>query len=160
MTATPSPKFTRRNTRIEDEKFAMELKTKTDGLVGKYSLYVLRLGEGTGYGFFENERIPGASVFKVPVLVMGEKLLAEGKIHLDDTYILDEQDRRTGAGPLEFIPAGTRMTIDDLFNYLAKNSDNTAWAALNRMFGRDKSGFDYGIGDEAEHISGRDDDGL
>ena len=123
-----------------------KLKTQTDGLIksiddlvstssGEYALYVFRPDSGRGYGIRENEIMPGASIMKVPVMVAVQEAVANGRMSPDDTYTMEEEDRATGSGPLQFQPAGASFKISDLLNYLGKNSDNTAWLMFNRRLG-------------------------
>jgi hypothetical protein len=124
------------------------LKIRTDALVnninnlvstasGEYAFYVFRLNSGWGYGLRENEVMPGASIMKVSVMVTVQEAVANGRMNLDDSYTMEEADRATGSGPLQFELAGTTYKISDLLNYLGKNSDNTAWLMFNRRLGKD-----------------------
>lgn len=102
---------------------------------GTYAVYVKRL-DGTGaYGFNEDVQMPGASLLKLPAMITVIEKVERGDLDLTDKYTLEEADRAVGSGPLQFKQAGTSYTLDELLNYLGKNSDNTAWVMFNRRLG-------------------------
>jgi beta-lactamase class A len=116
-----------------------DLVKNIDGLVstasGEYAFYVFRLESGWEYGLRENEIMPAASIMKVAVMVAVQEAVANGRMSLDDIYTMEEADRATGSGPLQFELSGTTYKISELLNYLGKNSDNTAWLMFNRRLG-------------------------
>jgi beta-lactamase class A len=103
---------------------------------GEYAMFVYHLHDGTSYGFNETLKMPAASIMKVPIMVYVTEAVAEQKMNLEAVYTMEEADRVTGSGPLQFELAGTKFTIGKLLNYLGKNSDNTAWAMFNRRIGK------------------------
>jgi beta-lactamase class A len=115
--------------------FVRSINTLVSTASGEYAFYVFRLDSGFGYGMRENEVLPAASIMKVPVMVAVSEAVANGRMNLDDTYTLEEADRATGSGPLQFELSGKTYKISDLLNYLGKNSDNTAWLMFNRRLG-------------------------
>ncbi len=124
--------------RIGEENLITELEQISATTSGRYAVYVYRLGDGSSYGFNQTERMPAASIMKLPVMVAVWKEIAEGKISLSDTYTLDEADRAMGSGPLQFRPAGSIYSVEELLTYLGKNSDNTAWVMFNRRLSKKK----------------------
>jgi beta-lactamase class A len=74
---------------------------------------------------------------KVPVMAAVWREIAAGRLKETDIYVLDEADRATGSGPLQFKPAGSEYTVEELLMYLGKNSDNTAWIMFNRRLGKE-----------------------
>src|SRR3972149_8860591 len=68
---------------------------------------------------------------KVPILLAAVK-----KLNLDDEYVLGDGDKQSGSGPIEFMEAGTKLTVEQLMTYMIKNSDNTATLVLARMAGK------------------------
>lgn len=103
---------------------------------GTYAIYVYHLDNKTAYGINEKEEMPGASLMKIPVLITTIQKIEKGELKFEERYTLEEADRSTGSGPLQFKPVGTSYTIDELLTYLGKNSDNTAWVMFNRRFGK------------------------
>ncbi len=124
--------------KIGEEKLVAELEAITATASGHYAVAVYRITDDSNYGFNQSERMPAASIMKVPVMVAVWKEISLGNISLSDIYTLDEADRSTGSGPLQFRPAGSKYSIDELLTYLGKNSDNTAWVMFNRRLTKKK----------------------
>lgn len=114
----------------------MSIKEMTATASGSYAVYVYRLEEKTGYGYNEVTVMPAASIMKIPVMVAVINKSNTGELKLSDEYTLADEDKRTGAGPVEYLPTGTILTIDELMSYLGKNSDNTAWWVLRQKVGK------------------------
>jgi len=103
---------------------------------GRYAVYAYHMEEKWGYGFNETEQKPAASLMKLPVMATAIDKLEKEEIKLDSKYTLEDADRSTGSGPLQFKNAGTVYTLDELLGFLGKNSDNTAWVLFNRRWGK------------------------
>lgn len=140
VTSSPTKSPTGRQValRMGEDKLIKELEEITATTSGRYAVYVYHLTDGSSYGFNQAERMPAASIMKVPVMVAVWSEIAAGNLNLSDIYTLDEADRATGSGPLQFKPAGSKYTIDELLMYLGKNSDNTAWVMFNRRLTKKK----------------------
>jgi beta-lactamase class A len=121
----------------QSEKLVADIGQLVGTASGTYAFYVFRPESGVSYGLRENEVMPGASIMKVPVIVNVQEAIANGRISPDDTYTMEEADRATGSGPLQFELAGKTYKISELLTYLGKNSDNTAWVMFNRRLGYD-----------------------
>lgn len=105
---------------------------------GKYSLYVYRPGEKTGYGINENLIMTAASMMKVPILIATEKAINKGLLQADQIYVLQESDKREGSGPIAYYDAGTKLSVATLMTEMGKKSDNTAPVVLTEMLGTDQ----------------------
>jgi len=105
-----------------------ELERLTATASGEWAVYVYRLSDGESWGINENEVMPAASIMKIPALVAVEGRKGE-------TWTVEEADRRTGSGPLQFLKAGTAVTVERVMTELGKKSDNTAWVMINRRLG-------------------------
>lgn len=117
-------------------RFISQLRRKLEEESGDYGVYVYRLGEKVGYGLAEDQVLPAASIMKVPIMVAVYRAAAQGQINLDETYVLQEGDKQSGSGPIEFMAAGTKLTIRRLLEEMGKKSDNTAPMILIRLVGR------------------------
>lgn len=95
---------------------------------GEWAVYMYQLSDGESWGINENEVMPAASLMKLPAL-------AAVATRSGETWILEEEDRRTGSGPLQFLKAGTAVTVERVMTELGKKSDNTAWVMVNRRLG-------------------------
>jgi beta-lactamase class A len=122
----------------ESQSVIGQIKETLKGRSGRYGVLVYRIEDGVSYGINENETMTAASMMKVPIFMAAEKAVAEGKMKLDDTYILAQEDIRSGSGPLEFSPPGTQLKTADLMEEMIRKSDNTATAALARMLGKEE----------------------
>jgi beta-lactamase class A len=112
-----------------------EMEERVATASGTYSVYVYELDRQEGWGFNHREKMPGASILKLPVLVAGVRKIEAGEWSLEQEVELVEADRSPGSGPLQFEPAGTKVKIGEVLKYLGRNSDNTAWLLLNRLIG-------------------------
>lgn len=123
---------------IKQTGYAEKIQQLVATTSGTYGVYVYNLKRETGFGLDEAEVMPSGSFLKVPLLVTVLKMIHEEKMSLSSVYILNEADKVSGSGPIEFFSAGTGLSVNDLLTYLGKNSDNTAWKVLERMVGKDE----------------------
>lgn len=133
-------------------KLVSEISQKVEALQGKYAVYVYRLGEEVGYGVNEGEEMPAASIMKVPIMVAAMRKVDSGTLKLDDVYVLRDEDKESGSGPLEFMGAGTKLSAEDLLQNIGQKSDNTATVVLANWVGRDfveKTVTDLGMKDSS-----------
>lgn len=121
----------------DTRKFLDEIKEMFGSAKGKYSLYVYRPDEQTGYGINENTVMVAASMMKVPILMAAENAIAKGTMQIDQIYTLKESDKRSGSGPLEYYDAGTRLSVATLMKEMGKKSDNTAPVILVNLLGNE-----------------------
>lgn len=129
---TPAPE---NNFKQQAEFLVKDIFDLVSTVSGKYAFFVFHPERGQEYGLKENEVMPAASIMKVVVMVAVQEAIANGRMNPDDTYKMEEADRATGSGPLQFGLAGTNYKIADLLKYMGKNSDNTAWVMFNRRLG-------------------------
>jgi beta-lactamase class A len=127
-----------RDTSTATTKFITSLQEVLKGTTGEYSVYVYRLGEGKGYGINENAVMPAASIMKVPIMAAVLIQVDAGVLTLDSTTQLNPGDIRTGSGPIEFMAAGTNLSIDYLLKVSGQNSDNSAPVILTKLIGQDE----------------------
>lgn len=74
----------------------------------------------------ENEVFPSASVIKIPIMAHVFCLRDEGRISLDETVLLRDEDRVDGSGMVKELHAGVELTLLDLTTLMIVTSDNTA----------------------------------
>lgn len=77
-----------------------------------------------------------ASVFKVFVIIELYRQALEGKINLDERYLLRETDKTLGSGVLQHLQEGLNPTIRDLAKLMMTLSDNTATDIIMKMLGK------------------------
>jgi len=61
----------------------------------------------------------------------------EGKINLDERYLLRETDKTLGSGVLQHLQEGLNPTIRDLAKLMMTLSDNTATDIIMKMLGQE-----------------------
>ncbi len=106
-----------------------------EGYPGIAGFYAVDLKSGSGYGVRPNEEFFTASVIKVPVMIAVFRRIDEGKLSYKDLYKTKKEDYATGAGGLQWEPAGTPQTIEDYLWLMITQSDNVATNALTRIVG-------------------------
>ena len=120
----------------ETARLLTQIRTKLSAVQGNWAVAVYRIDEKKGYGTGEAMVLPAASIMKVPILLAVMKKVENGQLKMDSEYVLREEDKQSGSGPIEFMDAGTKLTVVQLMTYMTKNSDNTATLVLARMAGK------------------------
>lgn len=104
-------------------------------LSGLYGFDVIRLTDGSTYGVSDNEKFQGASLLKLPLLILLYQEVDAGKINIDTKYILKNSDKVEGSGPLDGAKAGNIYTYGQLAELMAKDSDRTAYKIIKNILG-------------------------
>ena len=117
----------------DTNRLVANLRKKLSQATGDWTVWVYRLDERKGYGVNEDKIMPAASIMKVPIM-----LGAVNKLNLTDVYVLREGDKQSGSGPIEFMEAGTKLTVLRLVEEMMQKSDNTAPVVLTRLVGKDQ----------------------
>jgi beta-lactamase class A len=93
---------------------------------GKLSYFCRNLSSGDEQSYLPDQKVPTASVIKLP-MVMHIAMLAEaGKLHWDDALTLRDDIKAAGSGILRDLTAGLVLTLRDLCHLTIVLSDNTA----------------------------------
>lgn len=121
----------------QNRNFLSVLRDKISRLQGSYAIYVFRLSENKGYSINEDAIMPAASIMKVPIMLAVMKKVENGQLKMDGEYVLRDEDKQSGSGPIEFMAEGTKLSVQQLTEYMMKNSDNTAPVVLINMLGKD-----------------------
>jgi beta-lactamase class A len=101
------------------------------------SIYFEDLQTGAWVGINERKLYRGGSLLKVVTIATAIKALNDGILTLDQEVILKKEDLDPLYGSLYLKGAGSKVTIKDLIQYAAKNSDNTAANTLRSATGMD-----------------------
>jgi beta-lactamase class A len=104
-------------------------------LSGFYGFSVVRLSDGVSYGVSSDGKFQGASLLKLPLMVLIYKMSEEGKLNLDTKYILKDDDKVKGSGILYTAKVGTVYTYRQLVEFMGKDSDRTAYKVLKDVVG-------------------------
>jgi len=94
--------------------------------------------EGTRYASRgADERVPSASVIKIPILVEVMEQVNAQQFKLSEIYTLQNADRVGGSGSIAQQPEGKAYTYEELARQMMIASDNTATNILIRKVGRE-----------------------
>lgn len=102
---------------------------------GSYGVVLWQPESGTRISLDAGKRFRSASLAKLPALLALYREAAKGRLSLDERIELSASDIQPGTGVLQNRPPGTAMTLRECAEYLIKESDNTAWAMLERRLG-------------------------
>lgn len=127
----PATQRTQKETESTEEK----IKELVKDLKGFYEVYVYNLTEKQGFGLNQDEVFPAASLIKLPVILALYQKAEKGEIELETKYVLKEADKRTGAGIIQYKPAGTVYTYRKLAELMGQQSDNTAFQVIRSLLG-------------------------
>lgn len=117
-----SPAFAENDPRLESQ-----LQPLVDAHRGEVSIAVRELGTGVEYRHRAERPMPTASLIKFPVMIEAYRQADAGKISLDASLELRDEDKVPGSGILttHFSP-GTRISLRDAVRLMIAYSDNTA----------------------------------
>lgn len=94
---------------------------------GRAAVAVKHLKTGEQFAYHEHEVMPTASLIKFPVLIELYRQAEAGKIDMQKTLTLKEDDKRPGSGILTpHFTAGTTFSLRDAARLMIAFSDNTA----------------------------------
>lgn len=115
-----------------------QFRNYTKPISGHYGFLVIRLTSGEKYGVSNTETFQGASLLKLPLMVLAYKMDEEGSLDLDTEYVLKDSDKVDGSGVLINAKAGTTYTYRKLVEYMGKNSDRTAYKVMKDVVGSER----------------------
>lgn len=95
--------------------------------------YFEDLKTGAWIGINEKEEFIPASLLKVPTAAAAIKMVEEGNLNLEDSYILDEDNLNWRFGELYRKGPGTNITTEELLEFVLTESDNTASNKLRKI---------------------------
>ncbi len=84
-----------------------------------------------------DERVPSASIIKLPIMVTAMTAAKEGRLDLEEIHILTDSEKVGGAGILQTYPNRSRISYTDLIRLMITISDNTATNILITDLGRE-----------------------
>jgi beta-lactamase class A len=103
---------------------------------GSYGVYVEDLKSGASVGAGQDSGLEAASVIKMPEALYLLHQVDAGQAKLDDQVDLHDGDFMSGTGTLfSTAHTGDKFKVQDLLTLLIRQSDNTAWRALDRVLG-------------------------
>ncbi len=84
-----------------------------------------------------DERVPSASVIKLPILLEAMERAKTGALDLDEIHILVDSEKTGGSGVLTTYSHRSRISYGDLLRLMMVYSDNTATNIFIRELGMD-----------------------
>jgi len=124
--ATPTPKL---------ERQKGEVLKIIEPLRGRYGVFFQDLESNDSFAIAGQETFTAASLIKLPVLLTLYREAEAGRINLDEVYKLRNSDKVSGAGSLQYKPAGFEITFRQLAELMGQQSDNTAFNIVSQRLG-------------------------
>jgi beta-lactamase class A len=104
---------------------------------GTYGVVVYDPSSGKTVALNADQRFVAASLTKLAVLFTLYRAAARGEVNLEDEISMLRSDVQAyGTGVLYKRPVGYTTTLRECAEFMIKESDNTAWAMLDRYLGR------------------------
>ena len=102
------------------------------------SLSVKSLSDSTiAFTHRADERVPSASVIKLPIMLDVMERVKAGTFNLDAVHILRNAEKTGGSGILQTYPDQSQLTYRELLRLMMVHSDNTATNIFISKLGRD-----------------------
>jgi len=122
---------------IEAQKTSRQLESKLSpflkGFTGDFSLVFKDLNNPfLEFANNKDKEFPAASLIKVPIVTAALFAVKEGKLRLDEEFILEIKDVTSGSGILKNGGFPRRITLRELLELMISRSDNTA---TNKVIG-------------------------
>lgn len=118
--------------------FATEIRSIARSYPGTYGVTVWQPASGKRVSVNADQSFPAASLAKLPVLLALYREAAAGGVDLDEQIRVRPADITNGTGVLKDRQPGTILTLRECAYYLVSESDNTAWAMIERRLGEKK----------------------
>lgn len=116
-------------------------------LSGHYGFLVIRINDGVSYGVGSSDKFQGASLLKLPLMILMYKMSEQGSLNLETKYVLKDSDKVKGSGVLYTANTGTTYTYRQLAEFMGKDSDRTAYKVIKDTIGDTQfKNYLYGIG--------------
>lgn len=110
---------------------------ETKKFSGVYGFYLIDIESGFGFGINEKEIFDGASLVKLPVMAALCVAEENGSLSFNETYVLKNSDKVSGAGVLSNKPAGFEVNYGEILTLMGKKSDNTAFVIAKTKLGKE-----------------------
>ncbi len=116
------------------DKKVRSLESKFDG---EFGVFVQDLESGEQFSYNANQFWYLSSTVKIPVAIAFLKLVEQNKVRLTDKITLKKSDYRDGAGPVNWIKPGGKVSYKYLLDQMLIYSDNTATDLIIKKVGLD-----------------------
>ncbi|MCL4561709.1 MAG: class A beta-lactamase-related serine hydrolase [Chloroflexi bacterium] len=114
----------------EDRELTRKIQTIVDQSDSHLGVAVRHIESGREVMICADDLFPLASAVKVPVLVEAFRQMQEGKLRIDDRWMLNQESKNLGSGILTFLDNGLVPSVRDYLTLMIIISDNTATDVL------------------------------
>lgn len=122
-----------------------------DGVSGKNSFYIGPTDTKISPYSQNNAPQRAASDIKIYVMATVFSQMKQNKFDMNDTYTLKDSDKVGGTGKVQNMADGTKLSMQELMDYMMQDSDNTAANIIIRKLG----GLNV-VNDEITHLGFKD----
>lgn len=102
------------------------LEAQLSRLPTRSGIYVKHLGSGAEASVRADDEFESASTIKLAAMVLAYRLADQGKLDLNQRYLIKPADYRGGSGIFKHHDPGMNPTLRDLITQMVITSDNTA----------------------------------
>ena len=103
-----------------------QIQAHINTLEAKSSLYAKHLPSGRQIEIRADIPMNSVSVIKIAIMVLAYRDAENGRLNLEERYLLRQRDKRRGSGVLQSFSEGLKPTYRDLITQMIITSDNTA----------------------------------
>ena len=101
----------------------------------KAGVYVKHLATNEEASVSADNEFDGASVIKIPIMILAFRMAEAGELDLDERYEITRADLEPGSGVLQHHDLGATPTLQDLITEMIMTSDNTATRIMVKKVG-------------------------
>ncbi|OGS25461.1 MAG: hypothetical protein A3J70_07425 [Elusimicrobia bacterium RIFCSPHIGHO2_02_FULL_61_10] len=117
------------------DRMSQDMRRAVRTFQGGVSIYVKNLETGKEWAYNADEKMPSASLIKLPIMIGVVEKIGKGELSLDHPMVLTREARRSGSGHIKWRPNGEVFTIGQLLEEMMAYSDNIAQELLIRAVG-------------------------
>ena len=114
------------------------VRARIAGLEARASLHAKHLPSGRQIAIQADEPMNSVSVIKIAIMVLAYRDAENGRLNLEERYLLRPQDKRRGSGVLQVFAPGLQPTYRDLITQMIITSDNTATDIVIKKVGLER----------------------
>ncbi|MFH1561684.1 MAG: serine hydrolase [Patescibacteria group bacterium] len=105
-------------------------------LPGQWAIRVEFLNSDFVWSWQGEQSMPATSLIKLPVVAAFYRQVEMGKLELEDIHVLKSSEMIAGSGSLQNQAPGTKVSLGELARLALSQSDNTAFAILRDLVGK------------------------
>ncbi len=105
---------------------------------GTWGIYIENLTTNESWSHLPDESFYAASVIKIPIMMAAYEAHHQGDFSMEDELTLRAEDIVGGAGVLQHMTPGTKLTIYDVITLMIIQSDNMATNMIIDLVGKEQ----------------------